>query len=174
LQPSSHEAGRTRAGPLRLRSQRSISPRRGSRRAQRTAVGTNTVAEKSWWIVEEFGLIHRFSPAAFHQSFPVFNPSVDSRLAGSGRCRGSTTSRDVLAGGQPPPGAKWGPLAPVTGPVEEMERSPPSSRYSPRRALVGQHHRRGVLALVRARLDRQVDCQLLGLMPFRSDIRGRP
>jgi hypothetical protein len=73
---------------------------------QRTAVGTNTVAEKSWWIVEEFGLIHRFSPAAFHQSFPVFNPSVDSRLAGSGRCRGSTTSRDVLAGEQPPPGAK--------------------------------------------------------------------
>jgi hypothetical protein len=43
---------------------------------QPTTVGTNKAAEESWRIVEEFGLIHRISPEAFHRSFPVSNPPM--------------------------------------------------------------------------------------------------
>ena len=41
--------------------------------------------------------------------------------------------RDLLTGEQPRRGAKRGPLAPVTGPAQQIKRPPTSSRYSTRR-----------------------------------------
>jgi hypothetical protein len=48
----------------------------------------------------------------------------------------------------PAGGAKRGPLAPVTGPAQQIERSPTPSRYSTRRRWSANPHHDGVLALI--------------------------
>ena len=98
------DAGR----PLRLGSQRSISPRRGSRRA---ATDRRRDQHSRREIVVDRRRVPAHTPAS-HLRLSI-NPSrslpfVDSRLAGPGRCRGSTISRDVLAGEQPPQGGQMG------------------------------------------------------------------
>jgi hypothetical protein len=64
---------------------------------------------------------------------PLLLPSRQPSLPAPEVPKEHTVPEPVDRRAAPAGGAKRGPLAPVTGPVQQIERSPSSSRYSTRR-----------------------------------------